>query len=68
MSYDLMVFDPASAPRDREAFLNWYAAQTEWTEDHSYDDPRVATPALAGFFAHIVQVFPPMNGPFASND
>jgi hypothetical protein len=34
MSYDLMVFDPAAAPRERDDFLRWYDAQTEWTEGH----------------------------------
>ena len=68
MSYDLMVFDPRIAPRDREGFLNWYSAQTEWVEEHSYDDPKVTTPALAGWFAEISGGFPPMNGPLASTD
>lgn len=63
-----MVFDPAAAPRDRESFLSWYGAQTEWAEEHSYDDPKITTPALANWFADISQDFPPMNGPFASND
>jgi hypothetical protein len=68
MSYDLMVFDPAAAPHTREDFLEWYERQTEWGEGHSYDDPQVTTPALAGWFAEISQSFPPMNGPLASND
>ena len=63
-----MVFDPAAAPRDREQFLSWYDAQTKWAEDHSYDDPQVATPALACWFADMSQSFPPMNGPLASDD
>ena len=46
MSYDLMVFDPAAAPREREEFMQWYDAQTEWAEDHECDDPAVTTPAL----------------------
>ena len=44
MSYDLMVFDPEAAPVDRHAFMEWYEAQAEWSEDHSYDDPSVSTP------------------------
>ena len=63
-----MVFDPATAPQDREQFLRWYDAPTEWSEEHSYDDPNVTTPALAAWFAEISQAFPPMNGPFASDD
>jgi hypothetical protein len=63
-----MVFDPAAAPRNREDFLQWYDRQTEWAEGHSYDDPEVTTPALASWFAEMLQLFPPMNGPLASND
>ena len=63
-----MVFDPDVAPRDREGFVRWYDTQTEWAEGHSYDDPRVTAPALANWFAEISQTFPPMNGPFASDD
>jgi hypothetical protein len=68
MSYDLMVFDPDAAPREREAFQSWFDAQTEWTEEHSYEDPRITTPALASWFAEMSETFPPMNGPFASAD
>ena len=68
MSYDLMVFDPAAAPRERNDFLRWYEEQTEWSEGHSYDDPQVTAPALARWFAEISQTFPPMNGPYASID
>ena len=63
-----MVFDPAAAPRNRDDFLSWYDAQTEWGEGHSYDDPQVTTPALASWFADVSKAFPPMNGPHASSD
>ena len=33
MSYDLMVFDPASAPRTRAAFLEWYEQGQDGDED-----------------------------------
>ena len=59
MSYDLMVFDPACAPPKRAAFLDWYDAATEWPEDHGYDDPAVATPALQAFCAALMADFPP---------
>ena len=68
MSYDLMVFDPSVAPRDRKEFLDWYRKQTEWSEGHSYDDPAVTTPDLSNWFASISKEFPPMNGPLASDD
>ncbi len=65
MSFDLMVFDPAAAPRDRASFMKWYAQQTEWAEGHSYDDPAVASPGLQRWFAEMAQHFPPLNGPLA---
>ena len=36
MSFDLMVFDPAVAPRNRASFMAWYDKQAEWSEDHGY--------------------------------
>jgi hypothetical protein len=58
MSYDLMVFDLGAAPPGREAFLDWYDGQTQWTEDHAYDDPAVATPALRAFYLDMLAAFP----------
>jgi hypothetical protein len=66
MSYDLAVFDPVVAPQERAEFLEWYEAQTEWNEGHSYSDPAVSTPALRGWFFEIIREFPQMNGPYAS--
>ena len=65
MSYDLLVFDPDAAPRDRESFMAWYDRQTEWSENHGYNDPSVSTPSLQGWFREMIQIFPPMNGPLA---
>lgn len=60
MSYDLMVFAADAAPAKKRApFLDWYDAQSEWEEGHSYDDPAVSTPALRAFYEELVQAFPP---------
>ncbi len=64
MSYDLAVFDPATAPKDRKEFLSWFQKQTEWKETHGYNDPNVATTALRSWFFDMVLDFPAMNGPF----
>ncbi|QEI08689.1 hypothetical protein FXN63_24710 [Pigmentiphaga aceris] len=64
MSYDLMVFEPASAPADHDEFMTWYRAQTEWAEDHAYNDPKVSTPRLSAFFHEIIKQYPAMNGPY----
>lgn len=68
MSYDLMVFESSSAPRERSQFMEWYAEQTKWEEDHSYQDHSVASEALQAWFSEMVVFFPPMNGPLASDD
>jgi len=66
MSFDLMVFEPGAAPSSSpEEFLAWYDAQTEWSEDHDYDDPVVCSDTLRMWFTDIVAEFPMMNGPLA---
>ena len=42
MSYDLMAFEISKAPKDREEFFKWYDKQTEWEEDHDYEDINVS--------------------------
>ena len=68
MSYDLMVFEPSVAPRERAAFMEWYQKQTEWSEDHDYNDPAVASPSLKRWFDEMIKHYPPLNGPLASDD
>jgi hypothetical protein len=68
MSYDLMVFEPSVAPRERSAFLEWYRNQTQWSEEHGYNNPSVASPALQQWFHEMIQYYPPLNGPLASDD
>ncbi len=68
MSYDLMVFAPEAAPKGREPFIEWYDKQSEWEEEHSYDNPEVSTPALRAWFLEMIQSYPAMNGPFSSDD
>jgi hypothetical protein len=68
MSYDLMVFRKEAAPKTRTDFMKWYEDQTEWTEEHSYDDPANTSPELRNWFMEMIQTFPAINGPFASDD
>ncbi|UHS56299.1 hypothetical protein [Agrobacterium vaccinii] len=65
MSYDLMVFEPRDAPREKDLFLDWYAEQTQWSEGQSCDDPSGTTPNLAAWYADMRRHFPNMNGPAA---
>ncbi len=68
MSYDLMVFRKEAAPKTRTDFMKWYEDQTEWTEDHSYDDPANTSTELQNWFMEMIQTFPALNGPFAHDD
>ncbi len=68
MSYDLMVFEPTAAPRNRKEFMEWYSQQTEWAEDHSYQDHTVSSERLQAWFTQMIKYFPPMNGPLASDE
>ena len=68
MSYDLMVFEKTAAPKNRKDFMEWYENQTEWSEDHGYDDPAVSSKDLQAWFMEIKKTFPPMNGPYAPSD
>ncbi len=68
MSYDLMVFEPSAAPRARPQFMEWYKSQTKWSEDHDYNNPEVCSTALQSWFKEMIKFFPPMNGPFATDD
>ena len=66
MSYDLMVFEPAAVPGGHGDFLDWYTRQTKWSEDHGYDDPEITSNHLKAWFQDIIRIFPPMNGPLAT--
>ena len=68
MSYDLAVFDPDTAPKERKAFLIWFGEMTEWAESHGYDDPTVTTPNLRALFMEMITTFPAMNGPFSKEE
>lgn len=46
MSYDLMVFEKTKAPVTRNEFIAWYEKQTEWSEDHDYQNISVSSPSL----------------------
>lgn len=58
MSYDLMVFDPVAAPKGRDDFMRWYDEQTEWPEDHGYQDPSVCSPVLQKWLADMTAEIP----------
>jgi hypothetical protein len=66
MSYDLMVFEPDAIPPGHAEFVEWYARQIRWSEDHGYDDPALGSERLRAWFEDIIRIFPPMNGPYAT--
>lgn len=61
MSYDLMAFEVTSAPNDPQSFMVWFQEQTEWKEDHAYDDPLQTSENLRTFYYEIIKIFPNMN-------
>ncbi|TLP61536.1 hypothetical protein FEE96_14970 [Parasedimentitalea maritima] len=64
MSYDLFVFDPQLAPRDRVAFIQWYLDQVEnWPIDCDTLDQMTGN--LPRFYELLRREFPPLNGPGA---
>ena len=65
MSYDILVFDPAQAPSEREAFLKWWDKQSDWSEPHPYNDPAFTSPKLRAWFFDMIERFPALNGPYA---
>ena len=68
MSYDLLVFEPTAAPRNREQFTAWWHAQAEWSEPHSYNDPAVTSASLRDWYVEIRMTFPNLNGPGGPTD
>lgn len=68
MSYDLMVFEPAHAPKNRAEFMIWYDQQTKWSEPHAYDDPAVTTDRLRSWYEDMERVFPNMHSPCVTDD
>lgn len=66
MSYDILAFDPA-AVTDAD-FPAWWDEQSQWSEDHSYNNLEVTTPNLGAFYQELIRTFPPMNGPGAVTD
>ena len=61
MSYDILIFEKGPAPKEKTAFLQWYEAQTAWSEGHHYDDLAVASPSLRSWFVEMIDTFPPLN-------
>lgn len=66
MSYDLLVFDPATVPlTDRAAFIEWYYETTNWAGSHDYNDPASTSQPLQDWYGDMRLKYPPMNGPYA---
>lgn len=65
MSYDVAVFDPRAELRNRDTFMEWYEARTEWEDGLNYQDPKNATSNLQAWYREMISIFPPMNGPDA---
>jgi hypothetical protein len=60
MSYDLMVFDPAFAPRDRTAFMAWYEKLVDWPDNDGPYDPATSSPVLQTWYKAMLPSWPNM--------
>ena len=65
MSFDLMVFDPDHAPRERAAFMEWFRDITRWEDKLTVDIPDGLSGNLPAFYRQITKSFPDINGPEA---
>lgn len=48
-----------------DEFLEWSTRQTQWREDHGYNNPELASEHLRAWFEEIIRFFPAMSGPLA---
>ncbi len=68
MSYDLMVFDPEAAPKSHRAFLDWFTNAMETDDGICFADPAIATAPLRAWYAEMIEIFPNLSGPGASEE
>jgi hypothetical protein len=59
-----MVFEPEAAPKDHDAFMDWYTNLTNWN-DGPYDDPARTPARLRAWVQEMRRMFPDMNTPEA---
>jgi hypothetical protein len=59
-----MVFEPEAAPKDHDAFMQWYFTLTKWN-DGPYDDPARTSTRLRAWVQGMQRTFPDMNTPEA---
>jgi hypothetical protein len=58
MSYDLIAFDAAPAPRDRHAFLDWISRAFRSVDSPSGVDPSLLSPGLQAWYGETRKAFP----------
>jgi hypothetical protein len=70
MSFDLIVFDSRTGPRnarDGKEFMVWFNAQAE-SEESQYNDVQFTTPELRNWYREMITLYPPLNGPEEPED
>jgi hypothetical protein len=65
MSYDLVVFEPAAAPADRDGFLAWYAEAARLEDGSLACNPSATAPILQAWYRDMIKAFPALAGPDA---
>jgi hypothetical protein len=65
LSYDLVVFDPAAAPRDRASFLDWAKYALSAADGQSRSDLAATSSTLSAWHNGMCRMFPAGDGPRA---
>jgi hypothetical protein len=60
VSYDLLVFDPTAAPRDRAAFNAWYKALMDWSDGETVFELSATSAKLQTWYHAMIVDWPDM--------
>ena len=65
MSYDLVIFEPAAPPADRNGFLVWYTEVARLGDGSLACNPAATAPILQAWYRDMIKAFPALIGPDA---
>jgi hypothetical protein len=63
MSYDLVIFEPAAPPADRNGFLVWYTEVARLGDGSLACDPAATAPVLRAWYRDMIKAFPALAAP-----
>lgn len=68
MSYELVVFDPSTAPAADNDLLERHESVIAWMEQRNCTSPAPLAGNLRTFYDRLRHIFPPMDGPDGATD